>query len=175
MNKPLIIFLDIDGVLNGGNSGFESIEEYRIEKEKFKKEFGINFLLPDRNILPFINSINRYIDLKGRNSIKAVLSSTWRYSRENIKLLNNMLYKKGLIDDKFIVDITDFKHDCSTSKDRGNQINRWVKTNKPNGFVILDDEFETMIHYGRLYKTNTFEGFQEKDSCKFLHHILKWG
>ncbi|MGL5460488.1 MAG: HAD domain-containing protein [Cetobacterium sp.] len=72
------------------------------------------------------------------------------------------------------MDKTDRINDCRTAKDRGNQINRWVRKNRPKGFVILDDEFSTMIHKGRLYKTNTFVGFREEHIEGFLNHINKW-
>ena len=170
----MIIFLDIDGVLNGGKSGFSSISEYVEAKKRFNDEFGISFLLPDVNVLPFIYTINEYLRINGEDSIRAVLSSTWRYNENNVGLLNNMLYKKGLNCKEFIIDITDFINDCSTRKDRGNQIKRWVVKHKPNGFVILDDEFSTMLHYGRLYKTETFLGFTDKDSNRFLKHMLRW-
>ncbi|MGL5964738.1 MAG: HAD domain-containing protein [Fusobacteriaceae bacterium] len=170
----MIIFLDIDGVLNSEKCHFGTTEEYSLAKKKFKNEFGIHFLLPNRNVLPFIRCINWYIKRNKTNPIKAVLSSTWRYSEENIGLLNNMLYKKGLLDKNFIIDRTDRLHDCSSDKDRGNQIKRWVKKNKPNGFIILDDEVSTMIHRGRLYNTKSENGFDELDCVDFIGHLMTW-
>ena len=61
----MIIFLDIDGVLNGGKSGFSSISEYVEAKKRFNDEFGISFLLPDVNVLPFIYTINEYLRING--------------------------------------------------------------------------------------------------------------
>ncbi|MGL5460487.1 MAG: HAD domain-containing protein [Cetobacterium sp.] len=92
----MIIFLDIDGVLNGGKNGFNTVGEYAKARKQFEEEFGITFLLPDVNVLPFVECVNKYIEQNGENSIKAVLSSTWRYGSENIKLLNNLLHKKDL-------------------------------------------------------------------------------
>lgn len=167
MKKQLTIFLDIDGVLNNsGDIAQMGLKEYREFANEFKKKYNCIFPLPDMNLKPFIRTINA---LKKKFEVKCILSSTWRFKRANIELLNKILFDKGLTDSKLIIDRT-----CRyENKVMGSEIQTYIDENKIGKYIILDDSSDMLpSQMNNFYKTSVLHGFNNKDEHRFYYYAV---
>lgn len=131
--KQKIIFLDVDGVLN-------SYDFYQkmLEEENFDI-FNENFL--DPKALRFLKKIVEESDAE------IVLSSSWKWSNEGRKIVDNFLKEQNLS----YIDTTPL--DYSIPMNKKEEITAWL-SNHPNvkKYVILDDD-EVDIKSGHQVKT----------------------
>lgn len=137
-----VIFLDIDGVLNGNNIVIKTMDEIA-RKSKLVKFFWKRFdFFGTRTIKVFILSIITHL-----SGAKIVLSTSRRnnYFSDEISP-NNIELKRKL--EAFRIDVIDKTPD-SIEKIRGEEIEEWLlSTNyEIESFVILDDEWHDIIGY----------------------------
>ena len=127
-----VIFLDIDGVLN--------------VRSQERDEFGSLFHEE------FVNNLKHIIE---ETDAKIVISSTWRFS--GLNTMQQMWKKRNLPGE--VIDITPFKSEkekeCKNIWDnlpfkerceRGWEIEDWLDINKPEKYVILDDDNDFLDH-----------------------------
>lgn len=137
----LIIFLDVDGVLNSGKW---------IEANQ------------DKSFLELIDpaAVARVNSLKEKTNAKIVISSSWRGQFLNVangfEKLTEFFAKYGVTD---IVGMTPRFH----GKRRCEEIQGWLNQHKIKNFVILDDDLSADVA-GRQVKTFFEDGLQD-------HHI----
>lgn len=145
-----IIFLDIDGVLNG-----------RYTEESFG---GYVFVSDEKIIL-----LKEIVDSTNAN---IVLTSTWRrgwyikdrhpsQSSEEVWLFEALQEKLG----EYGLELTDYTEELGH---RGEEISKWLKNHNGEAvesYVVIDDmdEDELRPHTSRLIKTNSAEALTESD------------
>ena len=152
-----IIFLDIDGVLNGynllNNIIWKIVETLHIEKiyrDWRRNPFGIHK-----------EKVKRLAKIVKKTNAKIVLSSSWRgfWKRPYYEMVD---YQKLLVDlfNKYnisVIDLTPFLPE----KTRSEEIDSWIQSHKSEieSFVILDDEsFELKKFIGKeLVKTSSID------------------
>lgn len=164
--KQKIIFLDIDGVLNGYNFwntlGWDIICFLHLSQKckgwyrKLTKPTGVHK-----------SKVKRLSKLVKETNAKIVVSSTWRVSiwkylvsgetcSENVKYLVNLFKYYGIE----VVGITPYS--SSTTKRREEEIKLWLSDNIDyvESFVVLDDEkFDLQSFVGtRLIQTKKGKG-----------------
>ena len=138
-----IIFLDIDGVLNGYNK-FTCVI-YNIAKQlhllsllrKHHDIFGVHE-----------TKVKRLSKIVKKTGAKIVISSSWRYAwaRRNDKDTTNDIKKLERLFNKYnieVIGITGTIPSELTSSHRELEIKKWLDDNKELGiesFVVLDDE-----------------------------------
>ena len=149
-----VIFLDVDGVLNS--------DEY------FEKTKGLNLQEIYQDIdVEKIKLLKKAVDETGA---KVVLTSSWRYTKNAIKL------KELLKEYEIFVDTTPF-----IENKRGLEIKKWLLDNQNvDDFVILDDEIfdsfdedllEKLIKISDGNGYNFGEGLLEKDIDEILERF----
>lgn len=149
-----VIFLDVDGVLNS--------DEY------FEKTKGLNLQGIYQDIdVEKIKLLKKAVDETGA---KVVLTSSWRYTKNAIKL------KELLKEYEIFVDTTPF-----IENKRGLEIKKWLLDNQNvDDFVILDDEIfdsfdedllEKLIKISDGNGYNFGEGLLEKDIDEILERF----
>ena len=149
-----VIFLDVDGVLNS--------DEY------FEKTKGLNLQGIYQDIdVEKIKLLKKAVDETGA---KVVLTSSWRYTKNAIKL------KELLNEYEIFVDATPF-----IENKRGLEIKKWLLDNQNvDDFVILDDEIfdsfdedllEKLIKISDGNGYNFGEGLLEKDVDEILERF----
>lgn len=149
-----VIFLDVDGVLNS--------DEY------FEKTKGLNLQEIYQDIdVEKIKLLKKAVDETGA---KVVLTSSWRYTKNAIKL------KELLKEYEIFVDTTPF-----IENKRGLEIKKWLLDNQNvDDFVILDDEIfdsfdedllEKLIKISDGNGYNFGEGLLEKDVDEILERF----
>lgn len=135
-----IIFLDVDGVLNSEEDQFDWNLQTDYHFELLK-------------------------DLVDKTQAKIVLSSSWRKSEKNLKILQSRLKNFNL----YIYDTTPYiSNPCIK---RGDEIRQWITSQKESieSFVILDDESDMCEYIDiNLIQTNFKVGFQKQDYEKAL-------
>ena len=133
-----VIFLDIDGVLNGYNFwnllGWNIISKFNSDRLKswyrdITEPFGVHESKVKRLAKIVHNTMNT----------KVVISSCWRFGLQS----NNLSYaERKLLDlfDKYDIKIYDYTP-ILPSRKRENEIMAWLFRNpQVNKFIILDDE-----------------------------------
>lgn len=149
-----VIFLDVDGVLNS--------------YEYFEKTKGLNLQGIYQDIdVEKIKLLKKAVDETGA---KVVLTSSWRYTKNAIKL------KELLKEYEIFVDATPF-----IENKRGLEIKKWLLDNQNvDDFVILDDEIfdsfdddllEKLIKISDGNGYNFGEGLLEKDVDEILERF----
>ncbi len=149
-----VIFLDVEGVLNS--------DEY------FEKTKGLNLQGIYQDIdVEKIKLLKKAVDETGA---KVVLTSSWRYTKNAIKL------KELLKEYEIFVDATPF-----IENKRGLEIKKWLLDNQNvDDFVILDDEIfdsfdedllEKLIKISDGNGYNFGEGLLEKDVDEILERF----
>lgn len=146
-----ILFLDIDGVLNG--------HQYNDQA----KSNGI--------CKSCVSQLNRIIL---ETDCKIVLSSAWRYMISGGAMTNTgfryMMSTHGVVG----LDIIDITVPDEEVPLRGNQISNWIQTNAYDSFAVVDDEWYGGPDYvrNRTTLTNGKIGLTEIDADKVIE-ILK--
>lgn len=161
-----IIFLDIDGVLNGYNSF--SLLCWKISKllriEKFYKKHRID---------PFgihITKVKRLAKIVNETGARVVMTSSWRfrYQRYCYDILNEInggdkaadhdsdIVKLHKLFGKYNISVIGFTVSGPT---RGQEINDWLESHDtPDSYIILDDENSDIVPYvdlSRFIQTST--------------------
>ena len=132
-----IIFLDIDGVLNGYNFwdllGWNIISKFNSNKLKgwyrnITEPFGVHE-----------RKVKRLAKIVHKTDAKVVISSCWRFGLQS----NNLSYaQRKLLDlfDKYDIKIYGYTPRSESGK-RDEEIKAWLSKHKEvNKFIILDDE-----------------------------------
>ena len=160
-----IIFLDIDGVLNGYST--LSLLCWRISKflriEKFYKKHRID---------PFgihITKVKRLVKIINETGAKVVMTSSWRFRYqkycydilEDINNTNTDYYDSDIaklynLFEKYNIQVIGF---TASGPTRGQEINDWLESHSGiKSYVILDDENSDIIPYvdsSRFIQTST--------------------
>ncbi len=151
-NYEKIIFLDIDGVLNGWNKPTQIFSDICMKNKFLKKVWNKWDIFGVRTLKVFILSIICHL-----TGAKVVLSSSWRRSffkpyKENSDRMKSLKRKFKIFGIKCI-DIT------PTNKDgiRGLEIEEWLidTTLDIKSFLIIDDETHDIEEFfpDRILKT----------------------
>ena len=132
-----VIFLDIDGVLNGYNFwnllGWDIISKFKSNRLKsWYRELTEPFGVHERKV-------KRLAKIVHKTDAKVVISSSWRSGLQSNNLSDS---EKRLLDlfDKYDIEIYDYTP-ILPSRKRENEIMAWLFRNpQVNKFIILDDE-----------------------------------
>lgn len=136
-----VLFLDIDGVLNGGRA-----------------YSGWPLALIEPDCVKHLNSVVQ------RSQCKLVLSSSWRYmvnpDAMTVKGFGYMLKSHGVVGE--LIGVTCLDHECDG---RGEQIKRWVDEHQPKVFAVVDDIRSGMDAIAdRMVKTDCGVGMTAHDA-----------
>ena len=157
-----IIFLDIDGVLNS-NKYFSSREYYY--KEHKKIEYTLEDTIKRQLYDIDMNKLELLLKVVKITTTKIVITSSWR------RLSIYPYIKKYLIE----VGLPIIGETPYIEGNRGKEIRYYLKNNKVDSFVILDDEifkdFNELIN--NLVKTSFYEEGLTIDSCNEIIKRLK--
>ena len=166
MNK--IIFLDIDGVLNGRGPDYD----YE-EIEGYPTSFGSTDHLISRKLVDNFNYLVSY------TKAKVVVSSTWRLG-ESVDSMQKILDSVGVVCE--VIGLTDsFKHEHSY---RGNEILHWIKNSVDktgcdryydySSYVILDDDSDMLLwQKDNFVCTDGVVGLTKSDVWKAINILNK--
>ena len=149
-----VIFLDIDGVLNGYNFwnllGWDIISKFKSDRLKgwyreLTEPFGVHE-----------SKVKRLAKIVHKTDAQVVISSSWRFSLQSSNLTDN---DKRLLDlfDKYNIEIYDYTPRSENGL-RYNEIMTWLYGHcEVKNFVILDDEnFDLQCFIGdRLVQTSS--------------------
>ena len=142
-----VIFLDIDGVLNGYNFwnllGWNIISKFNSNRLKgWYRELTEPFGIQE-------SKIKRLGKIVHKTNAKVVISSSWRFSLQSSNLTDN---DKRLLDlfDKYNIEIYGYTPRSESGK-RDEEIKAWLSKHKEvNKFIILDDEnFDLQCFIGK--------------------------
>lgn len=149
-----VIFLDVDGVLNTGR--FRKI---------LKRSEGLSY--EDSQFFFDPIAMKNLAFLVKENDAKIVISSTWRYDKDNPKdmywkmLIGNL--REFGIDDKVIGVTPDLRAIYNTISCRGYEINNWLKDNYDiESFVIIDDDDNMYPLMDKLAYCDEFYGLNNE-------------
>ncbi len=147
-----VIFLDIDGVLNGYNEWtYRLIDIYNFLNIPIRKHIKI-FEVKEK----YVKRLSKIVRSTGA---KIVMSSSWRYGYWNTPYEEKYRDQKILHDllNKYNLDVIDITPRSKSGK-REDEINQWLNETELNidKFVILDDEsFDLQSFVGKeLVKTS---------------------
>ncbi len=152
-----VIFLDIDGVLNGDDA-----------PPLFGEGWPLSHL--ETCLIEKINRIVETLDQISEIKTKIVISSSWRV-RFSLEEITNMLKTKGLRAE--IIDVTPRILPTRMSEyiQRGQEIKSWlqnIKEYQVDKFIILDDESDMMDLKKYLIKTDYTTGITDDDVNKVI-------
>ena len=133
-----VIFLDIDGVLNGYNFwnllGWDIISKFKSDRLKgWYRELTEPFGVHERKVKRLAKIVHNTMNTK------VVISSCWRSGLQSNNLSDS---EKRLLDlfDKYDIEIYDYTP-ILPSRKRESEIMAWLFRNpQANNFIILDDE-----------------------------------
>ena len=150
-----IIFLDIDGVLNGYNKWTDFI--INISK---KLHIPVNFMRETLDIFgikeKYVKRLSKIVHCTGA---KVVMSSSWRNGYWKVPYEEQAEDQKKLTDllNKYHIEVIDITPSCKSGR-REEEIKKWLNETKFDieSFVILDDEsFDLQGFVGKeLVKTS---------------------
>lgn len=180
MDKYNIIFLDIDGVLNGYNFwSYLGWEIACLTHNKHIKEWYRKISDPSGIHKSKVKRLNKIVKATGA---KIVLSSTWRFGLW-AKPYNELKPSgKKLIDlfHKYNIEIIDITPRCPRSR-RDDEIIFWLSRNehKVKNFIILDDERSdlecfvgsNLIQTSSVAKGNIIKGHWKENTGLRRKHV----
>lgn len=155
-----VIFLDIDGVLNNGNtfsSQREALIEEAIDKDGLSFSDAMAKYMIEKHLVDNLNSI------VNETGAKIVISSTWRKG-SSIDRLQYIFNLHG-----FVGEIIDKTPVLDTF--RGTEIQKWLDENKQLGvekFIILDDDDDMGYLDYCLVQTCFVDGLIQSDVEKAI-------
>ncbi len=147
----MIIFLDVDGVLNSINN------LVMVAKETGRSYSGYNYPF-DASCLENL----KYLVL--RAGWKIVIASTWRLSEEGMDVLKKKLDEYGLWE--YVIGVTKY-----IGSDRDKEIFEYIKRFLIEDFIIIDDNGCGEILLPYLIKTNTYFGLTKDNVDEALLRI----
>jgi len=160
-----VLFLDIDGVLNGLDNMYSRLLSWRLNPTKFKSrdEFGELF---DERCVRWLE----YIITK--TGCKIVLSSSWRSSGLNhMQLMWEMRDLPGEIISitplDINQDIVNLYAATNNEADRGYEIQEWIDVHKPVKYCIVDDHGDMLSHQ-KFVRTNGDIGLDKKTAHSII-------
>lgn len=145
--RIIYIFLDVDGVLNNN----QDRKKYRDSEMR---------IICEANLLQFVDLINRI-----ENKCLIILTSTWRYSIDSIKILKKALNKYNLKLYDYI--------DIDYFKSRGEMIVEYCQQKNilHDDIIIIDDGCVTELSE-RLIKCNYDLGLTSKEVERAIKLLL---
>ena len=158
-----VIFLDIDGVMNGFARPINPSIEKRVWTPNLMREYGIELeVFPE-----LVERINKIAEDTGAFF---VISSSWRIGyladwADVIIYLHNMGLKG------FILGRTPWGEDL---RKRGLEIQAWLKQHKDENiesFIILDDDGDMEPFMNRLVQTDHKYGIQDEHVHKAIEML----
>ena len=175
-----IIFLDIDGVLNGYNKWTYLIIDvsrfFHIPvnvMRKYLKVFGVR--------KRYVKRLSKIIK---KTNAKVVMSSSWRGAFWNLPYENKSDNQKRLVDllNQYKIEVIDITPRLNDKRE--DEINWWLNNNNfgdINSFVILDDEsFDLQSFVGKqLVKTSSvkegsmIQGLSYEDTGLKRKHVKR--
>lgn len=175
--KDLLIFLDIDGVLNSWGEDHMEKDKASISDEAYKNIRKCHWYLLEDLHEDNINNFNKLIEELNKifNNINIIITSSWRNLMEEKELVY-MLKEAGLRGNILeTLDSFSFKNITKEELvffERGNLVSKYIKNNfneeeiENTEFLILDDnsfEYKKYNLDGFFYKTNFLKGLTEGD------------
>lgn len=147
----MIIFLDIDGVLNNHNQKPISYENSFYVKRQVEKEC-VNF---DENNVNALKSL-----LSNFDDVKIIVSSTWR----------NLVSYTMLKDIFSLYDIEIHGITPNLLGRRGDDINAWLVDRDVNSYIILDDNND-FYRDQNLLLVDPLVGLTNDDVNNYVHSV----
>lgn len=146
MSAIKIIFLDFDGVLNGGEY-LGTISDW------------LNFDAIDKDKIQLVNHIIK------ETGAKVVISSSWRLGWELDEIISN-LEQRGFKGE--IIGSTP-----SLASRRGHEIQAWIDSfgKEIKSFVILDDDSDMEHLHKFLIQTNPDSGINDRDAEDAIYFL----
>jgi len=142
MDKIKVIFLDVDGVLNSSHTTRKTASGYTFIGNRQLK------------------NLKRIISETGA---KVVLSSDWRYERDDPVYNSDFLELRHELQQNGI-QLYDFTPELPTAH-RGAEINKWLKAHEEVGnFVILDDRTDIEPNKDHWVQTVMSRGLGAKET-----------
>lgn len=147
MEKIKVIFLDVDGVLNNNHT-------------KRLTSWTRTTFVDDKHIRRLKHIINA-------TDARVVLSSDWRYDREDERYnLDFLELRDELL--KWKIEFYGFTPEVGNGH-RGTEIDVWLKEHdEVTNFVILDDRKDMEPHMEHLVQTTLANGLLEEDVEKAI-------
>jgi hypothetical protein len=146
-----IIFLDMDGVLN-------TLRHYDWTDGPLA--------LVDPSMMKRLNRIVQ------ETKAKVVLSSAWRYMVHSgsmrVRGFSQLLWSHGFVGE--VIDVT-CRDDEAGMVERGDQIAAWVRENKPEAYVVLDDCTDPAMAQHPFIHTDGNVGLTEADADKAIAYL----
>jgi len=149
----VIVFLDIDGVLNSNDF---------VESSRFDKHGEY----PDQHLDTL--AIERVNKLCKSTGAKIVISSTWRSNPE----VFDVLKRNGLTAE--IIGVTPHSdkklpNGLWTREIRGKEIQQWIDKNRPDRYCIIDDDTDMLPEQKpHFVNTDFMHGITNKDMQKAI-------
>jgi hypothetical protein len=151
---PDILFLDVDGVLNGHLHDKSELAAFELWTK------GLNTIYPD--------CLDNLKMLLTGSKIKVVVSSTWR------KRFNTAQQ----FADSVGIDVSYLHEHWRTGNDprghRGNEIDEWLRGHPKCRYVVLDDESTDISAWHPLVKTSPYSGLQMYDVDRIIYMFERW-
>lgn len=154
MSKHLVLFLDIDGVLNSSKF-FESQDR--------NSKHGI-VLVSSQIDVNAIDLLNKLIEKTNAN---IVISSTWRLGHTIYNMQNTFRAHGFKYPDNIIGCTPDLP-----GKTRGAEIVRWLSKVPVDSFVVFDDDEDMKGIEDHFIKTDFENGLQEEHITRAINMFL---
>lgn len=171
-----VIFLDIDGVLNS--------EAYARTLEEKHRQLGHTSEVPCGCFKLFSHidrdAVSRLNRLVAETSAKIVVISTWR-KKFGVPELQALLVDHGLVGEVIATTPDGYRTPelrQGLAPDarifRGHEIDFWLQQHpEVDGFVILDDDSDMVMHGNRLVQTDCEEGLLD-DHVDLAIRVMSW-
>lgn len=163
-----ILFLDIDGVLNGMSLEFDDSPRVTTTLERKSKH-----MLPDH--------VARLTRVLRETGCDVVVSSTWRmrFTPRQIARMLTMQGMPAVLAVRFVgaTDEEPVPYDwpCRGGRQRGLQIARWLNTARRlpvTKFAIIDDDNDMAHLASHLVQTDTMIGMTNADADRLIELLL---
>lgn len=165
--KP-IFFLDIDGVIATDNENIDIVTKDFMNENVWAKELKVPYPF-NQGCVAILNDILKQTDAD------IVLSSDWK-KHWTLEQLDIIFKKNGVI--KSPIDITpkDFISFRNIERNRAHQIEKYIKDNEVEKYVIVDDlwlEFYLEESKPNFVRTEGYYGIKEPGIKENILNILQ--